>query len=650
MTTQPKKKINLTQLLRHLVQLVAFLLFPGLFLSTFNALRDIVQALIAGSFAFSAFTSQIVQLIVIFSVTILFGRFFCGYLCAFGAVQDLMALFSRKFRKKHPLPEAVDRSLKYIKYAVLLLSILLIWILQLPVDTSLSPWGVFGMLTSWNFSVMSAAIPTIGFVLLVLILTGSVFVERFFCRYLCPLGAMFTLVSGKRMFHIRRMKRRCVDCGLCSRACAMGIDVPRNASVRSGECIDCMQCLPSCPKAALRANPDPALVGTVSALTMCSLITAGNITDFALTSRSTSSTASQVVVEETTFISLSQELAAEEADKKDTNVHEEPKTEEVTNEDNQKTSEVMADVSSSETSDPVGPYTDGNFTGYGDGFRGTTSVSVTVEHGFITDIEILSYRDDRQFFSRASAGVISFILEAQNPNVSAVSGATFSSRGIMEAVADALEVNMTQTATEEPFEAEENPKEESSEETTLEEEVFEEENEEISKQETEESRDSEDEEDVMEGVIEESEEEPETEPDDVLEETIEDDPDETFDDDLDDVDFEETETAPSGSFADGVYTGYGTGYRGTTTVSVTVEGGEIIDIEILSYADDTQFFSRASSGVISDILYLQSVNVDTVSGATFSSRGIMEAVADALGLEYTNTNSSSGGSSGHHGH
>ena len=102
----------------------------------------------------------------------------------------------------------------------------------------------------------------------------------------------------------------------------------------------------------------------------------------------------------------------------------------------------------------------------------------------------------------------------------------------------------------------------------------------------------------------------------------------------------------NGSFADGVYTGSGTGLRGTVQVSVTVEGGRIADITILSFADDAPYFAKAQNTVIANILAAQSVNVSTVSGATYSSNGILEATANALGLDFTNPNSSGTGRGG----
>ena len=99
--------------------------------------------------------------------------------------------------------------------------------------------------------------------------------------------------------------------------------------------------------------------------------------------------------------------------------------------------------------------------------------------------------------------------------------------------------------------------------------------------------------------------------------------------------------------SDGTYTGTGNGYRGSTTVSVIVKDHKITDITIDSYADDEQFFSKASSGIIDNILSTQNINVSTVSGATFSSNGILEAISNSFGITYENPNSEMGGKKHH---
>ena len=96
----------------------------------------------------------------------------------------------------------------------------------------------------------------------------------------------------------------------------------------------------------------------------------------------------------------------------------------------------------------------------------------------------------------------------------------------------------------------------------------------------------------------------------------------------------------SGEYTDGVYTGSATGYRGTTEVQVTVTNGLIAGINVLSTDDDREYFNRVEGSIINGILQTQSTEVDTVTGATFSSNAIIGAVADALAITFENTNSS----------
>lgn len=85
----------------------------------------------------------------------------------------------------------------------------------------------------------------------------------------------------------------------------------------------------------------------------------------------------------------------------------------------------------------------------------------------------------------------------------------------------------------------------------------------------------------------------------------------------------------SGTYKDGTYTGTGTGFSGTITVQVVIEDGKIKDITILSATDDSPYLQNASA-LLKQIVALQSTNVDIVSGATYSSVGLISAVRDAL--------------------
>lgn len=624
--TKNGKRFSLTQILRHGMQIGAFLLFPGLFLTVFHAMRDLVVSIINGSFSFSSQAPGLVTLLIVFAVTALWGRFFCGYLCSFGAVQDLLASVSRKLApKRKGIPAKADRILKYLKYAVLSAIVLFVWVLQLPVDSSFSPWGVFGMILSGNGSVMLSAIPSFGFLILAAILTASFFVERFFCRYLCPLGALFTPVSKGRLFRIHRIENACSGCRQCSRACTMGITLHEKELVTSGECIDCMRCMGVCAPAALRANPHPAIAGTATALVLYGTL------------------------------GVSRLIPAERS---------------------------SADpvASAAEPAGNADRYADGVYTGSGTGFRGTISSQVTVQYGRITDITTLSYRDDSDYFSRAQSGVISAILSSQTPQVDAVSGATFSSYGIMESVADALQLVEVRTAV-----AEQSQNSEQNGHQTVKQhhegEVFtmQPEGESVrtgkryggkggesrlsghpggrpldgSTDDTEKHGTSQSEEGSHSGRKHGG----RSGKSDGRTSGTPDSPDHSMKESPEEKTFmiipstpaqEEAQTSeePS-SFTDGTYTGRGTGFRGDTEVSVTVKDGKITDITVLSYSDDRQYFSRASNSMIEAILNSQSLRVSTVSGATFSSNGILEAVADALDLTFSNPNASAGGHGRH---
>ena len=606
------RSLNKTQALRHGVQFLSFLLFPGLFLTVFNALRDVIVALSTGAFTFSALSGPLVTLVVVLGVTTLWGRFFCGYLCTFGAMQELLAFAGKKLLPDlRRVPEKADKVLKYVKYGVLLGIVLFIWTLQLPVDSSLSPWGVFGALLSGNLSLMADAVPALGFGLLLAILVISLFVERAFCRYLCPLGAIFSPLSANRLFRIHRLETACTGCQQCTRTCAMGVTVHEDLFVRSGECIDCMRCVAACHPQALRTVPVPAVAGTASALALCGLIQVGKI-----------AVPEELVVASASFVG--------------------------------------GQVASAEAASPTTRYTDGVYTGTGTGFRGVISAQVTVEGGRITDVTILSSKDDSDFFQRAQSSVIPAILQAQSVNVSAVSGATYSSRGILEAVASALQLDTSALpeitekggrgkggAFNDGSKGHQGPSQ-----MTPPDGSTGNGGRQRRGQRPGSDQSSGSSQDQRQGKKNRGQARPGqndaapafpgqdgTAPAAPRPEAAQ-----------PEVQAPADAQVPSASvpsaertYPDGVYTGTGKGYRGATQVQVTVEGGKIVDVTILSNNDDQQYFSRAQSSLILAILNAQGVDVSTVSGATFSSNGILEAVADALDIDFTNPNASMGG-------
>ena len=386
-----KKKNSITQVIRHIVQLIAFVLFPGLFITTVTPIRDIYMAVIGGSFHFSAYADQLLLIVAVLPITILFGRFFCGYLCSFGAMGDLLWWASSKIIKKPIIVSAkTDRVLKWLKYVILFLAVVFVWTLAIPINSTYSPWNVFGMYSTPKGWTDATALLSVGGALLLLIIVGDFLIERFFCKYVCPLGAIFAVLSYFRLYRIKKPTGSCGACQLCTRKCSMGIQLKEMDQVKSGECIDCYRCVDVCPRENITTTPIPAVAGTIAAIGIIGIYYAGTL-------------------------GVAPAL----------------------NENVSSSSAVVGEASDRQI------YTDGVYTGIGSGFRGEISVEVTVENGLITDISVISSNDDKQFFDRASNSIISSIISTQSVDVDAVSGATFSSNGIIEAVADALNISFS---------------------------------------------------------------------------------------------------------------------------------------------------------------------------------------------------------------
>ena len=199
---------------------------------------------------------------------------------------------------------------------------------------------------------------------------------------------------------------------------------------------------------------------------------------------------------------------------------------------------------------------DGVYKGSATGFRGPVTVAVTIMDKKITSIDILSATDDEAFFNRAK-GVIDRIISSQSLDVDVVSGATYSSNGIIGAVKNALTGEKDNGVTGK------------------------------SKQES------------------------------------------TSESESDSSSAEIAAVQDASAYKDGTYYGTGKGFAGNIKVKVDIAGGKISAISIVSTKDGDSYVKSASS-LLDTIVEKQSTNVDTVSGATFSSRGIIAAVRSAL--------------------
>ncbi len=394
------KKISLLQICRTIIQILSLIILPELYINAFAGIKEIYSGIINQSFNFAQSIPQLVELIAIIPCTILIGRFFCGWLCAFGTICDIIYKISSRFLKiSFRMNSKADKILKYVKYVVLVLIIMIFWSFGKNYSSA-NPWETFGVLFGFrhlpDFSYAFSKY-TAGFLILIAVFAASMLIERFFCRYLCPLGAIFTLLSKLRLTKIVKPSSECGNCRICTKTCAMGIDLYNKESTSSGECINCLKCISDCPRKNVSISYAGEYIRPAATVTLAViLITVTYLSGLLLTDNS-------INISSTEITAINDTLSGS------------------------------------------GNYTDGTYEGSGTGFRGrTTTVSVTVSDGQISDIQIISYGDDARWFNRAYNSVVSQILSTQSAQVDAVSGATYSSYGIMEAVQNALQQSIVQ--------------------------------------------------------------------------------------------------------------------------------------------------------------------------------------------------------------
>lgn len=193
----------------------------------------------------------VVGTFVLFGSTMLLSlamrRSFCGQICALGALQEFFGKLGQKlFKKRLLVPKKLDGVLRYLKYVVLAVTIAMAWITGELWITPYDPFNALGHLADFNALTTSYLV---GFIVLILSLLGSAVYDRFFCKYLCPAGALYGVVGKASPYMVRVEASACIRCGKCNRACPMNVEVmdAKNGRVTSAECINCNECVHACP-------------------------------------------------------------------------------------------------------------------------------------------------------------------------------------------------------------------------------------------------------------------------------------------------------------------------------------------------------------------------------------------------------------------
>jgi polyferredoxin len=186
-------------------------------------------------------------LISFVAIAFLLRKAFCGWLCPVGTVSEYLWRIGRRiFGRNYRAPRWLDIPLRGLKY---LLLGFFVWAVSSMSAAAIgtfmaSDYGLVAdvkMLNFFRFLGETAA------VVLLLLALASLFIQNFWCRYLCPYGALLGLASFFSPLRIRREESACIDCAKCAKACPSALPVDKLVTIKSAECTGCLECVAVCP-------------------------------------------------------------------------------------------------------------------------------------------------------------------------------------------------------------------------------------------------------------------------------------------------------------------------------------------------------------------------------------------------------------------
>lgn len=216
-------------------------------LCPYGALESLYSLIFSGILIKKIYSGTFIMLGLTLIIALIFRRSFCGLICPFGTIQELFGKLGKKlFKKRFELPKNIDNPLRYLKYVILFVTVYYGWktagLWMSPYD----PWAAYGHVIEGPAALIEEF--PVGSILLLVTIIGSMLYDRFFCKYLCPMGAFYGIVSKVSPGKITRDENTCVNCGLCNKNCPANIKVSESKTIKSAECLNCQSCILSCPK------------------------------------------------------------------------------------------------------------------------------------------------------------------------------------------------------------------------------------------------------------------------------------------------------------------------------------------------------------------------------------------------------------------
>jgi len=231
--------ITLTEVLAEAGITIPFLSGASLHaICPFGGVVSIYKFATVGTFVQKIHESAFILMAAAFMLTIAFGPVICGWVCPFGSFQEWTTRLVRKITGKKLLfhiPEKIDKYLRFTRYIVLLLVVYVTATTAKLAFQTYDPY--FALFNFWSAEVSWIALSILGITILL-----SFFIERPWCKYACPYGALLGVFNLVRIFKIKRAPSTCISCKACDRACPMNIQVATGTTVNDHQCISCLSC------------------------------------------------------------------------------------------------------------------------------------------------------------------------------------------------------------------------------------------------------------------------------------------------------------------------------------------------------------------------------------------------------------------------